>query len=81
MVFNSPLACPPCGNEVDVRMGIVGSFSTAHWLNPPYDAVLWEPAFGFSRGHRSVESGIPGIRISPDPCASPRSSFSSVTTV
>ena len=26
-------------NRVDVRMRILGSFSTAHWLNPPYTAV------------------------------------------
>ena len=81
MVFNSPLACPPCG--------LRWMFGWEFWevFQRPIGLILRTLRFVFGtcilvfKRHRSVESGIPGIRISPDPCASRRSSCSSVITV
>ena len=82
MVFHQPIGVSSMWFEVDVRMRILGSFSTAHWLNPPCTAVPGKNLhFWFSRGHRSVESGIPGIRISPVPVPLVEALCSSVITV
>ncbi len=49
-------------NRVDVRMRILGSFSTAHWLNPPYTAV---PGKNLHFGFQEVTvPWNPGFRVS-----------------
>ena len=57
-------------NRVDVRMRILGSFSTAHWLNPPYTAVrIWNLHFGFQEVTVPWNPGfrVSGYRLTPVP--------------
>ena len=57
-------------NRVDVRMRILGSFSTAHWLNPPYTAVrIRNLHFGFQEVTVPWNPGfrVSGYRLTPVP--------------